>query len=109
MCALRLQLAAAAAQPAETLQQCSPAFACLQAAAVIQSDPAMARYGHQGQAAFSAQVAAQMASPNFFASPNVTNAAAAAAASAVHSLMAGACQRFACLCCIMISSILPHI
>ena len=62
---------------------------CLQAAAVLQQDAGMGRRGAHTPAGFSAQVAAQMAAPNFFANPNVTSAAAAAAASAVQSLMAG--------------------
>ena len=62
---------------------------CLQAAAVLQQDAGLGRRGAHTHAGFSAQVAAQMAAPNFFANPSVTSAAAAAAASAVQSLMAG--------------------
>ena len=57
---------------------------------MLQQDAGMGMRGPPTPAGFSAQVAAQMAAPNFFANPSVTSAAAAAAASAVQSLMAGA-------------------
>ena len=67
-----------------------------QAAAMLQQQGGPGHLGALGQfggnpgSAFSSSVAAHMAGPAFFANPSVTNAAAAAAASAVQNLMGGA-------------------
>lgn len=66
-----------------------------QAAAMLQQGQAppnpLSGLGHfgGGNANFNPQLSAHLANPAFFANPSVTNAAAAAAASAVQNLIAG--------------------